>query len=362
MPSPERTRRVVLRAPRQLATDDVATPTPREGEALVRIGQVGVCGSDMHLYRHGGIGSIRLDGPLVIGHECMGEVVAVGPGVASELVGRRVAVEPAIPCGCCRWCERGQINVCPRGEFLGLPPRQGALQEYLRHPAALLMPLPGALSDAAGVLLEPLAIALHAIDLVSPAPGQSVAILGTGVLGTCVFELLRRREGLTLICVDRLASRLERVAALGALPSTRSAVRTIRALEGVPAEVVPQVREATAGEGVDAVFECAGEDDTLGTMCEIAAPAGAVAVIGTNPDDRVAFSSGSARRKGLRIHFVRRSLHTLGRSLELALEPGSALSDLVTHRFPAAAATQAFETVDGYRDDVLKAVIDMRER
>jgi L-iditol 2-dehydrogenase len=349
----ERTRRVVLQAPRQLEIDEIETPKPGEGEVLVRIGQVGVCGSDMHLYRDGGIGSIRMDGPFVIGHECMGTVAAVGGGVASGLVGRRVAVEPAVHCGRCRWCREGKINVCPHGEFLGLPPRQGALQEHVSHPAELLMPLPDALSDEAGVMLEPLAIALHAIDLVEPVAGRSVAILGTGVLGSCVFELLRRRDDVQLTCVDLIASRLERVAALGP-------VRTILAREGATEEVVRELEEATGGEGVDVVFECAGADETLRCMCEIPAPGGTVAVIGTNPDDRIAFSSGSARRKGLRIQFVRRSLNTLERARDLALESGSAVDRLVTHRFAAPKAAESFEVVDGYRDGVLKAVVDMR--
>jgi L-iditol 2-dehydrogenase len=343
-------RRVILSAPCRMAVEEAAMPVPGAGEALLRIRKVGICGSDMLLFREAAIGPIRTAGRFVIGHECMGEVVAVGPGGDPRLVGHRVAVEPAVHCGRCRFCRDGRINICPDGEFLGLPPRPGALQEHVCHPQALLLPLPDRLSDAAGVMLEPLAIARHAIDLVAPRPGQGIVILGTGVLGTCVLELLLW-DGHRPVCVDRLEPRLGRASRLGA-------GATLLAAPGAPDDVVREVRALTGG-GADVVFECAGDDETYFEMCEVAAPGGAVAVIGTNRGDRVSFVASSARRKGLRIQFVRRSLNTLERCLEDALAHADQVEALVTHVFPAASAQEAFETVADYRDGVLKALVDM---
>ncbi len=325
-------------------------PAPGAGEALLKIRKVGICGSDMHLFRQGRIGPIATEGRFVIGHECMGKVAAVGADGDQGLVGRRVAIEPAVHCGRCRFCRDGRINICPDGEFLGLPPRAGALQEYLCHPQALLLPLPDRISDAAGVMLEPLAIAQHAVDLVALRPGQRIVILGTGVLGTCVLELLLW-DGHRPVCVDRLEPRLSRAAHLGA-------GSTIRALPGAALDVIREVREHTGG-GADVVFECAGDDETLFEMCELAAPGGVIAVIGTNAGDRVSFAASSARRKGLRVQFVRRSLNTLERCLERALEHADDVHALATHVFAAPEAQRAFETVADYRDGVLKAVVDM---
>ena len=343
-------RRIVLSEPGRLSVEEGAMPAPGAGEALLKIRKVGICGSDMHLFREGRIGPIATESGFVIGHECMGEVAAVGPGGDEDLVGRRVAIEPAVHCGRCRFCRDGRINICPDGEFLGLPPRPGALQEHLCHPQALLLPLPDRISDAAGVMLEPLAIAQHAVDLVAPRPGQRIVILGTGVLGTCVLELLLW-DGHRPVCVDRLDPRLSRAARLGA-------GSTIRALPGAPSEVIREVREHTGG-GADVVFECAGDDETLFEMCELAAPGGVVAVIGTNRGDRVSFAASSARRKGLRVQFVRRSLNTLERCLERALEHADDVHALATHVFAAPEAQRAFETVADYRDGVLKALVDM---
>jgi L-iditol 2-dehydrogenase len=345
-------RRILLAAPRKFITDDAPTPKPGPGEALVRISKVGVCGSDIHLYRHGRIGDIVVTSPLVIGHECMGEVASVGPGADSNLVGKRVAIEPQFFCGQCRWCVAGKTNVCPNQSFIGLPPRHGAMQEYLTHPAALLKELPDSVGDDAGVALEPLAVALHAVNLAKIRQGQTVVILGTGVIGTLVLMLVRLYRGLSVVAVDLLPERLERAKRMGA--------STVKAVSGKPKDAVAEIVRECGPYGADVVFECAGSDDTLWAMCEVAGPAGHVAVVGTHPENRISFSSGSARRKGLTLRFVRRSLNALPDCIKLAASGAVVPEGIVTHTFAAGKATEAFETVDGYKDGVLKAVIDMR--
>ena len=347
-------KRIVLESPRKFSVEEIEIPKPNPGQVLVKIKKVGVCASDMHLYRQGYIGDIWMDVPLVIGHECMGEVVAMGGDVSEDMVGLRVAVDPAISCGKCKWCTSGKTNLCPEVLFLGLPPKSGALQEYIVHPADLLEKLPNSISDEGAVVLEPMSIALHGINLVKIKPGQSVVILGTGVLGTCVLDLLGLHRGLHVICVDLLPERLERAEKMGA-------EKTIRAEEGKGKAVVNKIKSATRGEGAEVVFECAGVEDTLWNMCEIAAPGAHVAVIGTNPDDRLSFSSGSARRKGLTLRFVRRSLNTLSQCIRLADQGRISPADLVTHTFSPAEVNKAFETVDSYADGVLKAIIDMEK-
>jgi L-iditol 2-dehydrogenase len=346
-------RAIVLEGPRKFKVVERSRPEPGRGEALVRIEKVGICGSDIHLFRSGRIGDAAVTRPMPIGHECMGTVQGVGPGADEALVGRRVAVEPTRHCGECQWCRTGRQNCCPNLTFVGLPPTPGAFQEYIAHPASLLEPLPDHVTDAAGVVLEPMAIALHAVNLAKVRPGMRVAILGTGVLGTCVLELLRMTRGLRVACVDLLGDRLARAEDMGA--------EVVQAREGEPEEACAEVLVALEGEYADAVFECSGSGDTLWNMAEVAAPAGHVAVIGTSPTDQVAFCSATARRKGLTIRMVRRSLNTLPTCIDLADRGVIDAEKLVTHDLPASELTEAFELVDDYADGVLKAVVDMRE-
>ena len=347
-------RQIVLESPRKFAVSETAIPAPGSGEVLLKVRRVGVCGSDMHLYRYGRIGRIEMSGPLVMGHECVADVAAVGEGVAADLVGARVAVEPAVSCGACRWCRAGLSNLCrqTRTHFLGLPPTDGAMQQYLVHPAGLVAALPEEIDDNAAVMLEPMAIALHAVRLSKVAPGRRIVILGTGVLGTCVLALLRLYRGLHVVCVDLLADRLKRASAMGA-------DGVVEAREGDREAVAREISDAVGAEGADIVFECAGAGDTLWHMCEVAAPGAHVIVIGSNPDDTVAFSSGVARRNGLTLRFVRRSLDTLEPCIDLAAQDILAPGDLVTHEFAATDAAAAYDLVVRAAAGVLKVVIDM---
>lgn len=346
---------IVLTSPRTLEIQEVKCPSPGPGDALIRVHGVGICGSDMHLYRHGHIGDIVIKGPFVIGHECMGHVEEVGEGVDPDLVGRRVAVDPAIPCGQCEYCLAGLQNVCPTLPFLGLPDQPGAFQEYIVHPARALELLPDSVSDDAGVVLEPMAIAMHAVNLSKVCPGQRVAILGTGVMGTCVLAVLGLYRGLHIVCADLRRDRLDRAEAMGAARSVL--------VEGGEPNAAParRIRQALGGHGADLVFECAGAHQTIWNACEVAAPAAHLMQVGSGDNDQLIFSSGTSRRKGLTIRVVRRSLHTLAPCIDLckkgALDPAA----LVTHTFPACDYSAAFEAVDRAEEGLLKAVVDMTQ-
>jgi threonine dehydrogenase-like Zn-dependent dehydrogenase len=173
------------------------------------------------------------------------------------------------------------------------------------------------------------------------------------VLGTCVLSLLRLTRGLRVVCVDLLGDRLARAESMGA--------EVVRAEEGEPEEACAETLVALDGEYADVVFECSGSPDTLWNMAEVAGPAGHVAVIGTSPTDEVSFCSASARRKGLTIRMVRRSLNTLPACIELADRGVLNADKLVTHDLPASELKEAFELVDDYAEGVLKAVVDMRQ-
>lgn len=157
-------------APHAMRLDDAAMPVPRSGEALVRITAVGICGSDLQYYAQGRIGELEFGARHILGHEVAGVVESVGPDTDGLAPGTPVAVDPAIHCGWCRFCMAGDPNFCKNLRFLGSPPMPGALQEYIVHPSHLLLPLPSGLTFPVGAVIEPLGVAIHAVDLGGSAP------------------------------------------------------------------------------------------------------------------------------------------------------------------------------------------------
>jgi L-iditol 2-dehydrogenase len=341
----------VLKTTGRFVLDEVPAPQPRAGELLLRIKAVGVCGSDMHMFRNGQIGGIRIDdagSPLVPGHEAVGVVEEVGAGLDSTWIGRRVAIEPAINCGQCHWCLAGQANVCPTHQFLGLPGCDGALRQYMAHPARLCVPLAEDLNDDEAVMLEPLAIAVHALDRAHLAGGQAAVVLGAGPVGLCIIMLLASAGAHPIIVSDKLDYRLKLAAKLGA-------THTLNPLrEDVPAAVA----SFTGGFGAAFVFEAAGVPQTFEHMVACAAPAAVVAVVGISADDRMAITHSPARRKGLDLRMVRRSNRTLERAMSWAISRRLPLRATVTHHWPLKDVQKAYESVSDYADGVVKAVIN----
>src|SRR6185436_9397610 len=185
-------------------------PTPGPGEILLRVTAVGVCGSDLHWFTEAGIGDARLNRPLVLGHEFAGVIES------GERRGQRVAVDPAVPCEQCEFCREGNPNLCSALHFAGHDVDDGALREYLAWPARCLHPLPDSLSDSDGALLEPLGVAIHAVDLSHLKPGMAVGVFGCGPIGLLILQLARVAGATQLIATDKLPQRLEAARAFGA--------------------------------------------------------------------------------------------------------------------------------------------------
>src|SRR2546423_12593551 len=173
-----------LHAVGDLRLADEPPPVPGPGESLVRVTAVGICGSDLHWWGEGAIGDAALERPLVLGHEAAG-VIDAGPDR-----GTRVAIDPAITCGVCRPCRDGYHNLCVRIRFAGHGRQDGALREFLTWPSHLLHPLPGSLPDTGGAILEPLGVAVHALDLGHVRLGASVMVVGCGPIGLLLIQIL----------------------------------------------------------------------------------------------------------------------------------------------------------------------------
>jgi len=342
-----------LHGPRDLRVEQVPHPgAPGPGEALVRVRAAGICGSDLHTWQHGRIGDTVLKAPLILGHEFAGVVEEVGPGALDGEFkplkpGARVAVDPAQPCGRCVTCERGHPNLCEHLRFCGLYPDPGCFAECLRVPAHTCFPVPKKLSDADAVMLEPLGIALHAVDLARIRVGSSVAILGAGPIGLCILQAARLAGAAPVFVSEKLPWRLKLAQKLGAIP--------------VDARKDPAraVLKATGGRGVDAAIEAAWADESVQQAAEMLRLGGTLAVAGISAADRLTVRHSTARRKGLTILLVRRMKLTYPRAIALAARGAVDLAGLVSHRFPLARAAEAFELNAAYRDRVNKVILEI---
>lgn len=245
---------LLLTAPSKLELVDFPDPRPAADEVLVRIRACGICGSDIHGW-DGSTGRRRP--PLVMGHEAAGEIAGLGTGVTGWKVGERVTFDSTISCGQCGCCRDGHINLCENRRVLGVAPveycQHGAFAEYVALPTRILYRLPAGLSFQQAAMVEPVSIAIHAVQRVRVAPTDTAVVIGSGMIGLFVVQALRWAGARRIIAVDLDASRLALARELGATDTLQSDTCD------VPAEVA----RLTGGQGADLAFEVVGVSPTL---------------------------------------------------------------------------------------------------
>lgn len=307
-----------------------AKPVPAEGEVLLRVTAVGICGSDIHWFAEGTTGAAGFSEPFVLGHE-FAAVVESG-----AMRGMRVAVEPNVACGICHYCLEGNPNLCPDHYFAGQAPQDGALRQYMCWPESYLFPIPDMISDEAGALLEPLGVALYTVDLGRLRAGMRVGVYGCGPIGLMVLQLARLSGAVEIIATDRLPHRLEAAKKLGA-----TAVFLADDNRNMPE--------------VDVAFEVAGDQGAVDTAVETCKPGGRVVLCGIPSDDKTSFKASTARRKGLNIQVVRRMKHTYPRAIKLVEAGMIDLDSLISNRYSLVDGSEAFKIAEAREG--LKVVI-----
>jgi len=311
-----------LHAAGDLRLHDEPEPIPGPGQELVRVTAVGLCGSDRHWFLEGTIGDAGLSRPLVLGHEVAG-VIDNGPRR-----GVRVAVDPACPCADCDLCLSGQGNLCLNLRFLGHGTTDGGLREAISWPAKLLMPLPDDIPDVEATLLEPLGIALHAVELGGVQPGMSAGVYGCGPIGLLIVAVLNELNCRRIVATDVLRSRVEAARAAGA---------TEAGVASPGHDPLPQV---------DVAFEAAGEDAAIEDAVRSVRPGGRVVLVGIPANDRSSFPASVARRKGLMLHLCRRMrAGDLGRAMSLVGRGSIRLAPLISERYGLEQAEAAFRAL-----------------
>jgi L-iditol 2-dehydrogenase len=312
-----------LHGVRDVRLHDEPRPEAGSGEALVRVEAVGICGSDLHWFEEGAIGGTGIRRPLVPGHEFAGRT---GDG-------RLVAVDPAVACGRCLLCLEGHPNLCPGVRFAGYGTDDGALREWMAWPQHALVPLPAGFTAADGAMLEPLGVAIHAVDLAHVRPGASVGVFGCGPIGLFCLQVAKAAGAARLVATD-LASRPHRLEAARAIGA-----ETFPADGGEGAAIARAVRPL----GLDAAIEAAGTNAAVDAAIEAVRPGARVVIAGISSQERTTFRASPARRKGLTLVLARRMKHVYPRAIALATAGRADLRSVVSHRFPLAEATPAFE-------------------
>lgn len=335
-------RAAVLQDIRDIRVGDVPPPVPGAGDLLVRVKAVGVCGSDIHSYVEGSTTGRTKVQPMVLGHELAGVITGDTAAQAGLPEGTLVAVDPAQPCGACEWCHRGHTNLCPNVKFLGYPPSNGAMAEYVVVPRSALHPVPSSFDAATAVLLETLGVAIHAMDLAKMRLAESVAVLGCGPVGLLLVQLARLAGADRVFAVDPIGYRAQLARELGAHDAFDS---------------YAAIAQASGSRGVDLVLEAT--DSGLGF--EHAARAsrigGRVVMVGIPEGNQYTLPASEARRKGLSIKFSRRMPEVYPRAIALAASGRVQLAPLASHHFKLEDANAAFEMQAARRDGIIKAII-----
>ena len=326
-----------LTSRRNIQSFEVPCPVPEEGQQLLKITSVGICGSDLHWFSEGEIGDATLENPLVLGHEF----------AAITQDGIRVAVDPSSPCLRCEVCQKGHPNLCPNVRFAGHGSIDGALREWMAWDRNCFFPIPDAMSNEEAAMLEPLGVAIHAVDLAHLKIGMTVAIFGSGPIGLLILQLVKLSGAIPVLVTDRLQHRTESALQFGADQSVMVSASLDRSV----------LRELLGTRGVDVAFEVAGDQCAVDDAFEAVTLGGKVVLVGIPGDDHTHFSASLARRKGVTIKMVRRMKFTYPRAIDLVSMGSVDVRSLITHRFPLAQTQQAFETAE--RRDGLKVIINI---
>lgn len=321
----------------------IADPAP--GEVQVRVEAVGVCGSDLHAYAEGAVGSTPNVYPMILGHEPAGVIVKTGAGITGLAAGDRGALEPALYCYHCEFCVTGHHNVCANIRFLSNPGHPGFFRELVNLPVANFQPIPANLPFDAATLAEPLAIALHSLRLTAIRPGETVAVIGAGPIGLMTIAALRAAGAGSIWTIEPLAHRRQLALAIGANA----------ALD--PAEALSEILHSTAQRGVDCAIDCAAASETTNQAVMLARNAGRVAITGIHSTPNVTMDGSAMRRKELTIFNVRRSNHETEEALHLLSANPAWFEPVLTHSRSIEEIGEAFTIASHYTDGVGKMIV-----
>ncbi|HCV44029.1 MAG TPA: hypothetical protein DGH68_11140 [Bacteroidetes bacterium] len=343
-------RAAVLMGIEQFEIKEVPAPDiVHDTDVLIRVGTIGVCGSDVHYYTSGRIGSQIVQFPFIIGHEAAGTVERTGNRVTRVKPGQRIAIDPTVSCGHCDQCKAGRENTCRELRFLGCPRQlEGCLCEHIVLHEKCCFPIQGSMTFEQATLSEPLAIGVYSVERSMLPVNANVAILGVGPIGMSVFHVLRTTNVGSVYVTDKIDDRLTFSKLLkpkwSGNPDRTDVVKEISDIEPLL---------------MDVVYECSGNEEAFGQAVQLLKPGGTFVIVGITEADEVPFPIHELRRKEITIVNIRRQVHCTQKAIDLLARRQVNMDSMATHHFPLEETQKAFDLVANYRDGVMKAIISV---
>lgn len=319
-------------------------------EVKIAMKSIGVCGSDIHYYSEGKIGSQVVQYPFPVGHECSGVVTEIGSEVTNVKVGDLVVVDPAVHCGKCDQCLAGRPHTCRNNKFLGCPGQlDGCLAEYIVMPDFTCYPVTGKLNKEQAALIEPLSIGVYAVKLAQIENNQNSAVIfGAGPIGLSILFKLLADDIRNIGVVEPLEYRLQKAKEIGARYFINPQKENVE-------QRVQQKEEWLA----DVVFEASGEQEAVDNALKVLKPGGKLVLVGIPPSAKYTFDMDLMRRKELTVVNVRRQNHCVEEAIDLVVSGKIDVEKMVTHHFTLEETAKAFDMVEGYKDGAIKAMINL---
>jgi L-iditol 2-dehydrogenase len=318
-------------------------PKLQKGQILVAMKSVGICGSDMHYFKEGGLGSFKNPLPMYMGHEPSG-IIVDSNGSEKFKEGDRVAVEPGMPCVTSYWSMKGKHNLCEKGTFMGAN-AQGAFSDYVIVEELQLVKIPDNMSYNLASLLEPLGVCLHTANLIEPKFTESATIFGAGPIGLCMYSILEKAGVKDIFMVDKLPYRVKFAKEFGASESFLLAD-----------DYNKKIKELTHGMGTTMAIDTGGTAESIDGCINVSSVNGKVALIGIPEADFVNYNPHRMRTKELTIKNVRRSNQTLDDCVKHYTGDNN-IEKIISHEFNFEDIQKAFDLVADYGDQVLKCII-----
>jgi L-iditol 2-dehydrogenase len=320
-------RAAVMYGTHDVRLEDRPVPEPGPKEVLVEIKAVGVCGSDVHYYEHGRIGSFVVEKPLILGHESSGIVAKLGSEVTKHKIGERVTLEPGVPCGRCRECRSGRYNLCPDVRFFATPPIDGAFTNYVIIHEDFAFKLPDNISDEVGALMEPFSVGIWACRKVNVTAGDHVLVTGAGPIGLLAMQVAFAFGATEATITDVAPERLR-------IAEKTGATRVINVAEEPLAET---------GLEVDVLIECSGHPDALKDGIRCIRPAGIAVVVGMGPGEEAQVPLSLMQNREIWLTGTFRYANTYPAAIELAATGKVDLEAIITSRYGLENAEEALQ-------------------
>lgn len=322
-----RNQAAVMYAPHDIRLEERQMPKPGPKEVLVQIKAVGVCGSDVHYYEHGRIGSFIVKSPIILGHESSGVIVELGSEVTKHRVGERVAIEPGQPCGVCHECRSGRYNLCKDVHFYATPPYDGAFTNFVLTHEDFAFELPDTLSDEAGALIEPFSVGIWACQKGKVTAGSRVLVTGAGPIGLLAMQAAFAFGATEVIVTDINPHRL-------AAAKKNGATRIINVAE-----------QPLEGENIqaDVLIECSGNQGSVLEGIKSVRPAGHVVIVGMSPAEEVKVPMAYLQNHEITLTGTFRYANTYPTAIALVAAGKVDLDAMVTGTFSLAEAEEALQ-------------------